>query len=68
MTSERGRIEFLLARDGLPATCEWVARTAAIYGDALNSPSSHASAPEYRRLFEAAIREYEAWLAEKCSP
>jgi hypothetical protein len=63
MSSERGRIEFLLARDGLPATRQWVARTAAIYRAALGSPSSHACAPMYRGLFETAILEFEAWLA-----
>jgi hypothetical protein len=63
MASEQDRIEFLLARDGLPAAREWVARTAAIYRDAVDSSSSHAAMPEYRRLFEAAIREFEAWLA-----
>jgi protein required for attachment to host cells len=41
---------FLLARDGLQPTREWVERTRRIYADALASASSHASAPEYRRL------------------
>jgi hypothetical protein len=63
MANERDRIGFLLARDGLPATREWVARTAAIYRDAVASSSSHAAMAEYRRLFEDAIREFEAWLA-----
>jgi len=64
MASEHDRIGFLVARDGLPAAREWVARTAAIYRDALGSSASHAGLPEYRRAFETAIREFEVWLAE----
>jgi hypothetical protein len=63
MRSERERIEFLVARDGLAAAREWVERTLGIYRDALTSPSSHASATGYRPLFEAAVGEFEAWLA-----
>lgn len=63
MTSERHRIEFLLNRDGLDATREWVRRTLGIYREALTNRSSHAAAPEFRPLFEQAIREYEEWLA-----
>lgn len=62
MTSERNRIEFLLQRDGLDATRTWVRRTLQIYRDALAN-RSHAAAPEFRPLFEQAIREYEQWLA-----
>jgi DNA-binding SARP family transcriptional activator len=64
VSSERERIDFLLERDGLPPTREWVERTRRIYADALASASSHAAAPECRRLFEEAIRDFEGWLAE----
>ncbi|MDX1376854.1 MAG: hypothetical protein R3357_14910 [Burkholderiales bacterium] len=60
--SEAARIAFLLARDGFAATQAWVQRTRAIYRAALASPSSHAAMPEYRRRFEASVREFEAWL------
>jgi hypothetical protein len=60
--SEAPRIGFLLARDGADATREWVDRTLGLYRAALASPASHASSPGYRRLFESAIRDFEAWL------
>ncbi|HSD44583.1 MAG TPA: hypothetical protein VLD36_22295 [Burkholderiales bacterium] len=61
--TERARIEFLLARDGREQTRAWVARTLALYREALASASSHASISEYRPRFEAAVREFEEWLA-----
>jgi hypothetical protein len=63
MASERRRIEFLLARDGPRATREWVERTRDIYRDALASGVGLVSAPEYRRLYETAVREFDEWLA-----
>lgn len=63
MTSERSRIKFLIARDGLGAARAWVERTLRIYQDALANRGSHAAAPEFRPLFEEAIQEYEEWLA-----
>ncbi len=63
MTSERQRIEFLLARDGPQAAREWVERTREIYRAALASGANPAAASEYRSLFEAAVREFDEWLA-----
>jgi len=62
MTDERRRIEFLLQRDGLDATRAWVRRTLDIYRDALRNQASHPAAPDFRPLFEQAIRDYEEWL------
>ena len=64
MTTEHERIQFLLKRDGLPATGEWVARTLEIYRRALLDPNGHAATPAYRPLFEQAVRDYEEWLGE----
>jgi hypothetical protein len=63
MASERERIEFLLERDGLPATRAWVERTRGLYREMLGGRAGLASVPEYRRLFEAAVREFDEWLA-----
>ena len=63
MTAEQNRIEFLIERDGLDATRAWVRRTLQIYRDALANRGSHATAPEFRPLFEEAVRVYEEWLA-----
>lgn len=61
--SELRRIEFLLDRDGLEATREWVGRTRAIYRQALADPTSHAADPTYKPRFERSVREFEEWLA-----
>ena len=63
MTSEIERIRFLVARDGEEAARAWVRRTRDIYRDALRNRSSHVSAPEFRPLFEQAVREFDSWLA-----
>lgn len=63
MTAERHRIEFLLRRDGPEATRAWVRRTRDIYRNALRDQTGHPAAPEFRPLFEAAIRDFEEWLA-----
>jgi hypothetical protein len=62
-TTEQARIALILARDGPARARQWVARTLQIYRSAVASPASHAAMPEYRPLFDAAIREFEAWLA-----
>jgi len=62
-TDEAGRIRFLLERDGREATRAWVERTLAIYRQALATPGSHASKPEYRPAFERSVAAFEAWLA-----
>lgn len=63
MTSEKERIRFLVARDGEEAARVWVRRTRDIYRDALRNRSSHVTAPEFRPLFEQAVREFDDWLA-----
>ncbi len=63
MAQEQQRIELLIQRDGEAAAREWVQRTLENYRQALQSPASHASLPEYRRQFEQSIREFEDWLA-----
>jgi len=64
MRSEQERIGFLLRTRGPQEAREWVERTVRIYRNAIASRASHASKPEFRRLFEAAIREFEEWLAQ----
>jgi hypothetical protein len=61
VSDENGRIEFLIARDGLMAARAWVARTAVIYREALRA-SDYGSSGVYRRALEEAVREFEAWL------
>ncbi len=61
--TEARRIQFLLNRDGQKATHAWIARTLAIYREALGQPASYAAAWLYRSRFEAAIREFEEWLS-----
>ena len=63
MTAEASRIQFLLQRDGPEATRAWVSRTLRIYRESLDNRASHVAAPEFRPLFEQAIRDFEAWLA-----
>jgi hypothetical protein len=62
-SSEEERINFLLQRDGLEATQEWVEKTLHIYRSAIASPASHASKKEYKPLFERSIKEFEEWLS-----
>lgn len=59
---ESGRIDFLLRRDGLPATRNWVERTAGIYKAALAEQRGYGSDPTYRPRLEKAVRELEEWL------
>lgn len=68
MTAERTRIDFLTRRDGPEAARAWVRRTLGIYRDALANASSHAATPDFRPLFEEAIREYEAFLGTEPGP
>lgn len=62
--SERGRIRFLIERDGPEAAMAWVERTLTIYGNALKSPTSHASTEHYRPQFEESVSVFEEWLTE----
>ncbi|HKI82308.1 MAG TPA: hypothetical protein VKA04_11725 [Pseudodesulfovibrio sp.] len=63
MTHEQERIDFLVRRDGPAEARAWVERTLHMYRDAVNTPLSHASLPEYRPRFEQAIDEFQIWLA-----
>ena len=65
MISENQRIELLVRRDGVQQAREWVARTLALYRQAIASGASHAATADYRPRFEQSIREFEAWLTEK---
>jgi hypothetical protein len=60
---ESERIEFLLRRDGLEATCAWVGRTLTMYRKELSRPGSYARDATYRPRFERAVREFDDWLA-----
>jgi len=60
MASERGRIEFLLRRDGLAATVEWVRRTTRIYRRAVLGRQGYGR--EYRHILIAAYCEFKRWL------
>lgn len=62
MASEHGRIEFLLQRDGTPATIEWVRRTLSIYCGALRRRDGYGSA--YRRPLIQSCCEFRRWLRQ----
>lgn len=64
MPREQHRIDFLIQRDGYERARKWVERTLELYRDAVATSSSHASLPEYRRGFEQAIDEFQAWLTQ----
>jgi hypothetical protein len=59
---ERSRIEFLIARDGLPATVEWVHTTMRIYRKAVLSNRHFAHSEPYRSRFIVAYLEFKQWL------
>lgn len=65
---EAQRIDFLLARDGRQATRAWVERTLRMYREELGRSTSYASDTAYRPRFEAAVREFEEWLARGANP
>lgn len=60
MASESGRIEFLLRRDGLAATVEWVQRTLRIYRCAVLGRQGYGR--EYRRVLIEAYCDFKRWL------
>ncbi len=64
MSDEHGRIQFLLRRDGLASTLEWVDRTIKIYRQAVLNKNHHASLPEYRRKFIQAYCDFKRWLTK----
>jgi hypothetical protein len=61
-TVEKGRIEFLVQRDGLAAATEWVRRTLGIYRRAVLDTRHHASAQEYRAKFIQSYCSFKSWL------
>jgi hypothetical protein len=61
---ERQRILLLIQRDGRAAAHAWVERTRRLYAEAVASPHSHASLPQYRAEFEASIRVFDAFLQD----
>lgn len=63
MVSERGRIEFLLQRDGVPATINWVKRTLSIYRSALRSRRGYGAA--YRRALIESCCDFRRWLRQE---
>lgn len=65
---ERERINFLLQRDGLRKTQEWVKLTLHIYREAITNSGSHASQKGYKPLFGKAIEEFEEWLSTNVEP
>ncbi|WP_244306479.1 hypothetical protein [Paraburkholderia lacunae] len=65
---ERSRIEFLIARDGLPATVEWVHTTVKIYRSAVLSNRHFAHSEPYRSRFIVAYLEFEQWLRSASTP
>ena len=64
MGEERGRIEFLVRRDGLMAAVAWVDRTMRIYRRAVLDKRHFASTSEYRRKFIEAYCEFKRWLRQ----
>lgn len=65
ISDEHARIRFLVERDGVAGAREWVEHTLTNYREAIESPGSHASTPNYRPLFEASIEVFEQWLADE---
>lgn len=63
MSDERGRIEFLLRRDGVVSTRAWVSRTLKIYRRAVLNVQHHAHTPGYRAEFIRAYCAFKHWLA-----
>ncbi len=69
--SEAPRIAFLLQRDGIAATHEWVRRTIKIYRRAVldkgdtNRQPHFASTRDFRARFIRSYCEFKAWLKEQ---
>jgi hypothetical protein len=63
MINEQGRIEFLLQRDGIAATIEWVRRTLWIYRHALSGRGGYGHA--YRRELIASCCDFKRWLRQQ---
>ena len=65
MSDERGRIEFLLRRDGPASTQAWIGRTLKIYRRAALNPHHYANTAEYRREFIQAYCDFKRWLTKQ---
>ncbi len=63
ISSERGRIDFLLQRDGLPATIDWVRRTLDIYRSAVLVRQGYGR--EYRSRLIESYCEFKRWLRQQ---
>lgn len=59
---EYARIEFLIDRDGLQQTTEWVRRTMHIYRRAVLTRGHFAHSHPYRHGFILAYIEFKRWL------
>ncbi|WP_260335242.1 hypothetical protein [Paraburkholderia sp. MM5384-R2] len=62
MMNEHARIEFLVARDGVPQTIVWVRRTMCLYRRAVLMKGNYANSHPYRRRFILAYCEFKQWL------
>ncbi|MFC5429838.1 hypothetical protein ACFPTO_13675 [Paraburkholderia denitrificans] len=60
--NENNRIAFLVARDGMSATTEWVRRTMIIYRQAVLTKGHYANGHQYRREFILAYCAFKKWL------
>jgi hypothetical protein len=60
--SEKARIEFLIERDGLAQTNEWVRRTMDIYRRAVLTRGHFGHSYPYRHRFIMAYLEFKRWL------
>ncbi len=65
--NEMARISFLINRDGVAATVEWVRRTLSIYRSSVINPVHYANSREYRREFIGSYISFKHWLAEQKS-
>ncbi len=65
---EQRRIAYLVERDGREAAVDWVRRTRDLYARALAEPSHFAAQAAWRPRFEAAVREFDAWLSAQGPP
>lgn len=60
--TELNRINFLIARDGLSSTIEWIKRTIKIYRQAVLNKNHFASTREYRPKFIQSYVEFKLFL------
>ncbi|MGE5242437.1 MAG: hypothetical protein ACM3NI_12400 [Bacteroidota bacterium] len=65
MSDERGRIEFVLQRDGVASARARFDRTLRIYRQAVLNPHHHAHTLECRREFIQAYCAFKHWLTKQ---